>query len=38
MTERESEQKKVGLTAVRIPLLIVAALIVMLVIGVLVIG
>jgi hypothetical protein len=38
MTERESEQKKVGLTAVRIPLLIVAALVVMLVIGMLVIG
>lgn len=37
MTEHESEQKKVGLTAVRIPLLIVGALAVMLVIGMLVI-
>ena len=38
MTERESEQKKVGLTAVRIPLLILGALVVMVVIGMLVIG
>jgi hypothetical protein len=38
MIERESEQKKVGLTAVRIPLLILVALVVMLVIGMLVIG
>ena len=38
MTERESEQKKVGLTVVRIPLLILGALIAMLVIGILVIG
>lgn len=38
MTEQESEQKKVGLTAVRIPVLILGALAVMLVIGILVIG
>jgi hypothetical protein len=38
MTERDSEQKKVGLTAVRIPLLILGALVVMLVIGMLIIG
>lgn len=38
MTEQESEQKKVGLTIVRIPLLVLGALVVMLVIGVMVIG
>lgn len=38
MTEPESEQKKVVLTAVRIPLLILGALILMLVIGIVVVG
>jgi hypothetical protein len=38
MSERESEQKKVALTAIRIPLLILGALVVMLVIGMLIVG
>jgi hypothetical protein len=38
MTEHESEQKKVGLTAVRIPLLLLIALAIMLLVGVLVVG
>jgi hypothetical protein len=35
---QESQKKKVGLTAVRIPLLVVLALLVMLAVGVLVYG
>ena len=38
MSERESDQKKVALTAIRIPLLILGALVVMLVIGMLIVG
>jgi hypothetical protein len=38
MAENESESKKFGLTVLRIPLLILAGLLVMLAIGVLILG